>query len=73
MLDQGVVNSNISYNMAKENKLISRYDFMENLIMLLTTPYLQNRLQQETLKKTLRISICAILQIEDPKPQKKTR
>lgn len=69
MLDQGVVNSNILYNLAEKNKLMRRYDFMESLIMSLTTSYMQDRLQQKTLSKSLRMTICTILQIEEPKPQ----
>lgn len=52
---------------------MNRYNFIDNLVMSLTAPHLQNRLQKDTLRKTLRISISAILQIEETKIERKDK
>ncbi|XP_018368816.1 PREDICTED: uncharacterized protein LOC108764906 [Trachymyrmex cornetzi] len=71
MLDQAVVNSNILYNLNDRNNAMKRYNFIEDLAIMLAGPYMQNRLQHANLQKRLRISICAILRIEEPQPEER--
>ncbi|XP_018403103.1 PREDICTED: piggyBac transposable element-derived protein 3-like [Cyphomyrmex costatus] len=71
MLDQAVVNSNILYNLNDINNVTERYNFIENLAIMLAGPYMQNRLQHATIQNRLKISICAILQIEEPQSEKR--
>ncbi|XP_011169195.1 uncharacterized protein LOC105202399 [Solenopsis invicta] len=55
MLDQGVVNSNILYNLENKN-LMNKYNFTKRLVLLLTAPHMQNNLQKR-LKITLNIDL----------------
>ncbi|XP_025994301.1 piggyBac transposable element-derived protein 4 [Solenopsis invicta] len=57
MLDQGVVNSNILYNLVVEkNDLMNKYNFTKRLVLMLTAPHMQNHLQKR-LQITLDIDL----------------
>ena len=61
MLDQANVNALILYSSCKNNAKIKRNDFILELSLALTKPFLASRLNSSTLRTTLRVQIEAFL------------
>lgn len=64
MLDQAGINAMILYNFNSANAVMSRRDFLKALIMSMVEPQLRLRMDYPRLRRDLRLSIQAILNIE---------
>lgn len=68
MLDQGGINAMVLYNYNAANPRLIRRDFLKSLVMGLVEPHLRDRLNIQTLRRDLRLSIENILHIEPSAP-----
>ncbi|XP_018374167.1 PREDICTED: piggyBac transposable element-derived protein 4-like [Trachymyrmex cornetzi] len=66
MLDQAGVNAYRLYELNQQNQQINRRSFLKNLTLSLIKPELERRLTILTLRKSLKLMIWEILNVEDP-------
>ncbi|XP_020289691.1 uncharacterized protein LOC109857612 isoform X2 [Pseudomyrmex gracilis] len=66
MLDYAIVNSFVLYQLNIENESLIRFKYVQNLTMALLTPFVQQRMQTQTLRKNLKLLINHIFGIEMP-------
>lgn len=63
ILDQSAVNANILYGLREGNKKMQRGDFLEELAFALLKPFLQKRLSNRKIRRSIRQTITFILEL----------
>ncbi|KAG8334202.1 hypothetical protein J6590_108635 [Homalodisca vitripennis] len=70
IMDQSAINAMVLYNLKGENPKMKRRVFLKELALALVKPFLEERLEVTTLRRSLRISIREILGLPISQPQR---
>ncbi|XP_026830161.1 piggyBac transposable element-derived protein 4-like [Ooceraea biroi] len=71
MLDQTTINAFVIYNLKADNDSLDRRSFLKELVSTLVKPHLEQRLQEPTLRTSIKSIITEILNIESEIPEKR--